>query len=1380
MKVYNNYSKIVKKCGIIDFNRNNIFFLSQNFIINNKFQNYKFSQTLNKFKNKRPDVVSMHDKIQRFIKLPNNNSQAFYDDYISQNENDKLRYKMPRQGKLAPTRPIYPDRESKDFYNDYYSRKEHEVLDNNTISNDINNKVYINQSTIMPDELENQKKKEYILNTNLKNKTYNDYFESIDYNNFNRIKQHIKLATDINNMYSSNLYDLSKIKKNISSNKDKKIEHQDIYEDKIKNILDKSNLKNKHKNEVEDMNNFKIDYLEEKIREIVSKLGYLDYREFLALNKYITEDAIHANIIDKVKKSIAVIAIETVSTAKKKELIKVFNLIDKEEKLKNESELKDIDNRNINEYNNESSSSQKKFDYLIDNIKGTSELFYKYYYLLRQKVKEKYYKNMNINEKLEELETIRDKEQKSFEEHRLSEYALENDPILDNEKFATIFKKSYNNSFYEEVDNVVKLYRLKRLTKSKIEIRKVIKLVNQIFKFEDIPELMSQVKEALDRKKQEEKAYSDAKKAEKERILAEMKKEAEERKPEKKTYGKAKVQESSILPPGLTLEKIQRKRSKPRTRMKYYIKRDSIFFRRRLVLLDKKGQANPEDFTEDNIILLDNDLDRRKEDSKDVYYNNTNLDKKKNSNLNEDSSDKLIDYEQMLDQFFSSEAFIKNEKKEEIILFMKYLIINEKLGNNIVYEPTNIEIEKKVYAYLRSRIENKNYLNDSDVLSNIDIYDEYQENKINENSNSFRNLFANDSFFNKLLITSNNLSNSSNINDTDNAVFSYLDAKINLKNNKSNELSPDNILKNILETASQDNESKSKLEFKNTFNRIKNNYIYCKSNMEKQRLLDEFDREYAKQFGFNFAQQILDKKINTNYKDTVKLNNQFFPARLEINTYNDFVIHEQLIRSIVKNYYKEYKLDFMYNYMDYFSNKYEIRNKVSELSANKVSLEEINYLITKLAYDIAEIQAENRRNPDTSNLNIFSNQIKLNISNNDEDILNKNNIEKNYHIKTNKLVNIFDVIMNHQNETLNNNNNNTNNSNKNYNDSDYTNNKTFYNNKNTFKPLLPKQIEDKIKQFPNSFKQEDKDVLFSKLYKVNDENFTYPSKFDNFEVNIYKQLKKDPFYKHHMHTFLSFQTDKHNNFSEFNRFSDKMSKSASNSLLAYVGHLPQSPPISRFMTNYSLEEMQRYYDISQRVREISENSLRTDNNKYNAIDHNNNIPLENEEYDKMINTASNSIGILNKSNKLSDLDLTVIEQHDVFRGLSDFKFTGIGKRKTCMAIASITPGTGKIKINNKPFHLYFTNIIFRQKVMLPLEISGLSAQIDVDLRVHGGGVTGQSEAIIPAISKAIIKLNSKFTDDLFKSMLITHDPRNVERKKFGYQKARKGQVYKRR
>mmetsp|Transcript_37375 Transcript_37375/g.35964 ORF Transcript_37375/g.35964 Transcript_37375/m.35964 type:complete len:84 (-) Transcript_37375:20-271(-) len=83
-------------------------------------------------------------------------------------------------------------------------------------------------------------------------------------------------------------------------------------------------------------------------------------------------------------------------------------------------------------------------------------------------------------------------------------------------------------------------------------------------------------------------------------------------------------------------------------------------------------------------------------------------------------------------------------------------------------------------------------------------------------------------------------------------------------------------------------------------------------------------------------------------------------------------------------------------------------------------------------------------------------------------------------------------------------------------------------------------------------------------------------------------------------------------------------------------------------------------------------------------------------------------------------------------------------------------------------------------MLLPLNATSYTALLDVDVWVYGGGFTGQCEACIPAIAKALAKFDVRTKALLKKLKLTKHDTRQVERKKPGLIKARKGQVYRRR
>ena len=80
---------------------------------------------------------------------------------------------------------------------------------------------------------------------------------------------------------------------------------------------------------------------------------------------------------------------------------------------------------------------------------------------------------------------------------------------------------------------------------------------------------------------------------------------------------------------------------------------------------------------------------------------------------------------------------------------------------------------------------------------------------------------------------------------------------------------------------------------------------------------------------------------------------------------------------------------------------------------------------------------------------------------------------------------------------------------------------------------------------------------------------------------------------------------------------------------------------------------------------------------------------------------------------------------------------GFGKRKTSKAVARLKPGKGTITINGKSLIDYFTIPSQRYRILFPLIVTQYTCMLDVNIWVYGGGYTGQPEAIVPAIAKAL-------------------------------------------
>jgi len=123
--------------------------------------------------------------------------------------------------------------------------------------------------------------------------------------------------------------------------------------------------------------------------------------------------------------------------------------------------------------------------------------------------------------------------------------------------------------------------------------------------------------------------------------------------------------------------------------------------------------------------------------------------------------------------------------------------------------------------------------------------------------------------------------------------------------------------------------------------------------------------------------------------------------------------------------------------------------------------------------------------------------------------------------------------------------------------------------------------------------------------------------------------------------------------------------------------------------------------------------------------------------------------------------------------MAEIKYNATGRRKTSIARVSMLPGDGQIIINGKPANTYFPREILRMVVRQPIEIAGLTGKYNIIAKVEGGGPTGQASAIRHGIARAIVSMDSDLRSRLKKEGLLTRDPREKERKKYGQKGARK-------
>ncbi len=123
---------------------------------------------------------------------------------------------------------------------------------------------------------------------------------------------------------------------------------------------------------------------------------------------------------------------------------------------------------------------------------------------------------------------------------------------------------------------------------------------------------------------------------------------------------------------------------------------------------------------------------------------------------------------------------------------------------------------------------------------------------------------------------------------------------------------------------------------------------------------------------------------------------------------------------------------------------------------------------------------------------------------------------------------------------------------------------------------------------------------------------------------------------------------------------------------------------------------------------------------------------------------------------------------------------GTGRRKTATARVYLQTGTGRITVNDRPLDEFFGRETGRMIVRQPLEVTQLGAKFDISVHVTGGGTTGQAGAIRMGLTRALIDYDEALRKPLRAAGFVTRDAREVERKKVGRRKARRGTQYSKR
>jgi small subunit ribosomal protein S9 len=123
--------------------------------------------------------------------------------------------------------------------------------------------------------------------------------------------------------------------------------------------------------------------------------------------------------------------------------------------------------------------------------------------------------------------------------------------------------------------------------------------------------------------------------------------------------------------------------------------------------------------------------------------------------------------------------------------------------------------------------------------------------------------------------------------------------------------------------------------------------------------------------------------------------------------------------------------------------------------------------------------------------------------------------------------------------------------------------------------------------------------------------------------------------------------------------------------------------------------------------------------------------------------------------------------------MADIQYYGTGRRKTSTARVYLRPGSGAITVNKREFNSYFPNEALQMIIRQPLSLTDTIGKFDILVTVDGGGTAGQAGAVRHGITRALMEFNADLRPTLKKAGLVTRDPRQKERKKYGQKGARK-------
>jgi len=119
------------------------------------------------------------------------------------------------------------------------------------------------------------------------------------------------------------------------------------------------------------------------------------------------------------------------------------------------------------------------------------------------------------------------------------------------------------------------------------------------------------------------------------------------------------------------------------------------------------------------------------------------------------------------------------------------------------------------------------------------------------------------------------------------------------------------------------------------------------------------------------------------------------------------------------------------------------------------------------------------------------------------------------------------------------------------------------------------------------------------------------------------------------------------------------------------------------------------------------------------------------------------------------------------------KYGATGRRKCSVARVNLTPGSGKFRVNKRPFEEYFLRETDRIQILEPLKMTSTLNKFDIDVKVVGGGVSGQAGALRMGLARALVLFDIDSKSVLKKALMLRRDSRMKERKKPGQKGARR-------